>query len=252
MTTWILGGAAAILGAVLLWGLVSPRSQWRVLVGWSARDPDRTEPGDGVHGVTRILCLIGLLGLAAFAAIQIWSAVAHQPRAAPARTPIEEMWGTPVPQLVDRVVTPATAPPAEFVSGPIAGYQELERGWAPDYLVNVPRWSFLAEPTPGGLIGSYAGDGFTAYGISDVLVAAQGPLHCIPRVAAVEESEAVITIGVYWGLPGGAEQDSLTGCAEPGELLQTVLLPIQLAGPVDGRNVVTFDGDAVAPVRVLG
>ncbi|HWL01164.1 MAG TPA: hypothetical protein VNQ52_02185 [Microbacteriaceae bacterium] len=252
MTTWILVGAAGILAVVLLWGLVSPRTQWRVLVGWSARDPDRAEPGDGVHGITRIVCLIGLLGIAAFAGVQIWSAVSDQPRPAPEGSAVEAMWGSPVPRLIDRVVAPVAAPPADLVAGPITGYQELERGWAPDYLVGVPRWSFLAEPVPTGLIGSYPGDGFTAYGISDILVAAQGPLTCIPRVAAAEETEGLITVSVYWGLPGAADQDSLTACSDMGGLLQTVLIPLQLSAPVDGRNVVTFEGSPVVPVRVIG
>lgn len=251
MTTWILVSAAGILAALLLWGLVSPRTQWRVLVGWSARDPDRTEPGDGVHGVTRILCLIGLLGLAAFAGIQIWATISEQPRPAPQRGAVESMWGDPVPRLIDRVVTPVAAPPADLAPGLVAGYQEFERGWAPDYLVGVQRWSFLAEPTPAGLIGVYPGDGFTAYGVSDMLVSAQGPLTCIPRVAAIEETEALVTLGVYWGLPVGIEGDSLAACSDTGGLLQTVLLPIQLATPLEGRNVVTFEGSAIAPVRVI-
>jgi len=251
VTTWILVGAAGILGAVLLWGLVSPRTQWRVLVGWSARDPDRTEPGDGVHGITRIVCLVGLLGLAAFAGVQIWSAVSEQPRPAPERSAVEAMWGVPVPRLIDRVVTPAAAPPADLAPGALDGYQELERGGAPDYLVAVPRWSFLAESTPSGLIGAYPGDEYTAYGISDILVSAKGPLGCIPRAAAAEETEALITLSVYWGLPAGTDQDSLAACSDLTGLLQTVLIPVQLAAPVDGRSVVTFEGEPVVPVRVI-
>lgn len=251
MASWVLVGAAGVLAAVLVWGLVSPRSQWRVLVGWSTRDPDRAEPGDGVHGITRIVCLVGLLGLAAFAGVQIWSALSEQPRPAPERGAVETMWGSPVPRLIDRVVTPAAAPPATFAAGEVVGYQEIERGWAPDYLVGVPRWSFLAEPVPAGLIGSYPGDGFTAYGISDLLVAARGPLTCIPRVAAVEETEAVITVSVYWGLPGDGEQDHLSACEDLDGLSQTVLIPIQLTAPVDGRDVVTFEGSPVVPVQVV-
>lgn len=250
MTTWILVCAAGILGTVLLWGVVSPRSQWRVLVGWSTRDPDRAEPGDSVHGVTRIICLIGLLGVATFAGVQVWAAVAEQPRPAPERGAIETMWGAPVPRLIDRVVTPVAEPPATLAPGPITGFQELERGWAPDYLVDVPRWTYLAEPSPPGLIGSYPGDGFTAYGLSDLLVAAQGPLTCIPRLAAAVESESSVTIGIYWGaaVPGG---DDLAACSDLDGLLQTVLIPVQLAAPLDGRSVVTFDGSAVVPVRVV-
>jgi len=251
VASWILVGVAGILGAVLVWGLVSPRSAWRVLVGWSTRDPDRSEPGDGVHGATRIVSLIGLLGLAAFAAVQIWTAVSEQPRPAPEAGPIELMWGAPAPRLIDRVVAAPAVPPADLVPGAVTGFQELERGWAPDYLVTVPRWTFLAETTPPGLLGAYPGDGFTAYGLSDLLLAVEGPLACIPRAAAVEESDAVVTLGIYWGLPGAADQDHASGCASDSSLRQRVLVPVQLSAPLDGRGVVTFEGDTVAPVRVI-
>ena len=242
-------GVAALLGAVLLWGLVSPRSQWRVLVGWSTRDPDRAEPGDGIHGLTRIICLAGLVGLLVVGA-QLWARYSEDTRPGLAKTAVERMWGSPAPQLIDRLVTPVVAPPEGFPSGPIVGYQELERGAAPDYLVNVQHWSFLGEDAPVGIVGAYPGDGYTGYGISDVLVAAQGPLNCIPRVAAVTEAD-VVQIGVYWGLPGATPQDSMTGCRVDGALLQTVLIPIQLAAPIDGRPVVTFDGVPIAPVPVI-
>lgn len=250
MTSWILLGVDGLLGAVLLWGLLSPRTQWRVLVGWSTTDPDRTEPGDGVHGLTRIICLVGLLGLLAVGGVQLWTSLSQQPRPAAEPTQIETIWGTPVPRLVDRVVIPTFTPPVDLVAGPIDAYEEIERGWAPDYLVEVPRWSFLGDPEPVGIIGAYPGDGYTAYGISDILVAAQGSLVCVPRVAAVAETETQIQIDIYWGLPGATTQEHLTACALDGGLLQTVLVPIQLTGPVAGRNVVTFDGAPVAPVTV--
>lgn len=250
MTSWILLGIGGLFGAVLLWGLVSPRSQWRVLVGWSTRDPDRAEPGDGVHGLTRLICLIGLAGLLAVGGVQLWTALSHQPRAAAESTQIEAMWGAPVPRLIDRVVPPMFTPPVDLVSGPIEGYEVIERGWAPDYLVEVPRWSFLGEPEPTGVIGISPGDGYTAYGISDMIVAAQGPLGCVPRAAAVAESESEIQVGIYWGRPGPAGQDHLGACALDSGPLQSVLIPIQLTGPVDGRNVVTFEGEPVAPVSV--
>ena len=251
MTSWILGGAAALLGAILLWGLVSPRTQWRVLIGWSTSDPDRAEPGDSVHGVTRLLCLLGLLGLLAVAGVQVWNTVSHQPRSAPAATALEDMWGDPVPGLLDRLVTPAAAPPVELAPGTISGVQDLDRGSAPDYLVAMPRWEFLGEAEPLGVIGNYPGDGFTAYGLSDVLVAAVGPLGCIPRGAAVSETDGVVQIGVYWGVPGAGAQDHVGACSTVDSLRQTVLVPIQLAAPLEGRDVVTFEGVPVPPVPVL-
>jgi len=248
VASWLWGAGAALLGAILLWGLISPRSQWRVLVGWSTSDPDRAEPGDSVHGLTRLISCIGLLAVLGVIGGQAWSAFADRPQPAIPLTPVERMWGRPVPGLVDRFVVPIAQIPEDLVLGPLEGYEAIDRGWAPDYLVGVPRWTFLGEARPEGLIGVYPGDGFTGYGVSDLIVAASGPMNCIPRLAVVVESESQLEVAVAWGLPGAADQDHVAACAiREGELLQTVLVPVQLSGAVEGRAVVTFDGVPLVP-----
>lgn len=53
--------ALAVL--MLLWSLISPRSQWRILKSWTYRNPEANEPSDAAYGLTRIGALVGLLVL---------------------------------------------------------------------------------------------------------------------------------------------------------------------------------------------
>ena len=252
MTAWVFGALAALLGGILLWGLVAPRSQWRVLVGWSARDPAAAEPGDSVHGVRRFICAFGLAGLAAVLGVQLWNGLATQPSAAAEPDPVERMWGSPPPRLVDRTVVPLAEPPAHLLAGPIPGYQAIEPGFAPHYLVDLPKFALLGDTAPLGLLGTYPGDGYTAYGVADLLVATQGPLLCVPRAAVVVETETEVQVGVYWGLAGDDAQDHLAACTiAEGDLLQTVLVPLGLASELGARSVVTVEGQPVGEVPVI-
>jgi hypothetical protein len=44
--------------ALLVWGVISPRSQWRVLQAWSYRNPEANEPSDAVYTLTRIIGVV--------------------------------------------------------------------------------------------------------------------------------------------------------------------------------------------------
>jgi hypothetical protein len=57
------------VAGLLLWGVISPRSQWRVLAGWSYRDPDANEPSDAAYTVTRIAGVVMLVVL-------VWQVIA--------------------------------------------------------------------------------------------------------------------------------------------------------------------------------
>ncbi|MFY0406887.1 hypothetical protein [Solicola sp. PLA-1-18] len=52
---------------LLLWGVVAPRSQWRVLAAWRYRDRDADAPSDVAHGVTRVVSAVLLVLLAVVA-----------------------------------------------------------------------------------------------------------------------------------------------------------------------------------------
>jgi len=248
VTTWVLAAVAGALGLLLAWGLVAPRSQWRVFHGWATRDPDAAEPGDAVHGVRRFISAVGLVALIAVVGVVVWNRVAEQPVAAAPANAVERMWGTPTPRLIDRVVVPQGAQPEGLVEGPVTGYQELERGFAPTYLVTMPRYALLGDPAPDGLVGADPGDGFNAFGISDLLLEVEGPLLCIPRALVLVDGETEVRVGVHWGLPGASEQDHVAGCRLDG-MLQRVLIPVQLPDALGDRIVVSA-GEPVSVVEV--
>lgn len=249
MATWFLIAVSAVLGALLLWGLVAPRSQWRVLVGWSTADPDSAEPGDGIHGVRRVVCALGLAGIVAVAGVQAWRMIDARPTPASTPSAVQLMWGSPTPHLVDRIVTPDTAAPAGLVEGPLDGAQPLVKGSPPAYLVDLPRFALLGAPVPPGLVGHTPPKGYTGYGQADVVVEASGPLDCIPRsVVAVADGER-LELAVYWGLPEDPAAAGAT-CDMTASVLQTVLIPVQLPQPVDDRTIVSSSGTGVPVVPV--
>ncbi|MBM7786341.1 hypothetical protein [Tenggerimyces flavus] len=42
------------LSAVPIWGIISPRSQWRVLHAWLYRNPEANEPSDAAYTAQRV------------------------------------------------------------------------------------------------------------------------------------------------------------------------------------------------------
>lgn len=250
MTAWLILGAVVVLGALLFWGVVAPRSHWRVLIGWSARDPDASEPGDALYGLRRSLAALGLLGVLVVGGLQIAAMVLDRPVSAPDATPLERMWGSPTPHLIDRVVLTAAEAPEAYVRGTVLGYQSLDRGYPPNYLAELPRFAFLGEAGPAGIVGSAPVDGFTGYGAGDILLAVEGPLSCIPRVVVAVETETSVELDVHWGLPGPADQDHAAVCGAAAPVTQTVLIPVQLTDGVGDRLVVSA-GVPLTEVRGL-
>ncbi len=248
MTTWFLIAVTAVLSALLLWGLVAPRSQWRVLIGWSTADPDAAEPGDGIHGIRRTICAIGLIGVLSVAGVQGWRMFEARPAATPEPTALQLMWGSPTPRLVDRLVAPVDAPPDGLVEGAVAGVQPLTKGSTPAYLVSLSQFDLLGVADPPGLIGHAPADGYTGYGQADLIIEASGPLDCIPRAVVALPGDSVLKLGVYWGPPGDAPAAGACDMAAP--VLQRVLIPVQLPSPLSGRTVVTQDGIAIPIVNV--
>lgn len=250
MSTWFLIAVTAVLAAILLWGVVAPRSQWRVLVGWSTSDPDAAEPGDGIHGVRRAVCALGLVGVLVVGGVVGWRMIEARPAAAAPPTTVQQMWGAPTPRLVDRLVAPVADAPEGLVAGPVGGVQLLAKGSPQAYIVSLPRFDLLGSTTPPGLLGRDPEKGTTAYGASDLLIESSGPLDCIPRAVVGTETDAVVTVSVYWGPPGAVTADSATACDMSAAVLQTVLIPVQLSQPVGTRAVLGADGELIPIVRV--
>ncbi len=247
-TSWLLIAVSGMLSALLVWGLVAPRSQWRVLVGWSTADPDAAEPGNGVHGIRRTICAIGLVGVLAVVGVQGWQHFAARPHVAADASALAQMWGKPTPRLIDRIVTPFTSAPDRLVPGAVVGIEKLTRGTPPGYLANLPRWDELGNSQPVGLVGAAPTSGLSGYGSSDALLSVRGPLNCIPRAAVVTATESAVKIGVYWGLPGSSRQDSTAACDMDDPVLQTVLLPIRLSVSLTTQALLT---EAGAPIPLV-
>ena len=256
--SFVLGVVAVTLAGLFVWGLISPRSQWRVLVGWAVTDPYRNEPGGSGYGVRRVLSGVGLAGLAIAVAVgaspQISSTFSAD---APARSPLEVMWGEPGPHLVPRAVSGVPTPPAELVPVPVLAYQSLERASdeLPGYLLTIDNFRLLGRSEIPGLIGSRPPEGLSPFSSASLLLHVRGPALCIPRQAVVVETETAVQVGIYYGLPDradGAPVDHIAGCPAGDPLTTSLLIPIGLGAELGDREVQSLDGTAVPRVAVVG
>ncbi len=261
--SWVAVSVAVALTCLAFWGLVHPRSQWRVLQAWSASDNHRAEPGGASYRTRRILSGIGLLA----AAVVLLSAGLPkliQPRHESAPTPIEVMWGFPEPRLLDRVVGLGATAPEGLVVAKIFGYQVISADGPPVYLLDVLRYSRLGVAVPAGLVGNYPGDGFTAAGSAEILINVLGPLLCIPREVVIEETETTVRIAVYFGLPdatagtvpdqaadpaAAAEAVAAAECQQDAPIKESLLLPLELSAELGDRSVETVAGIAIPRIR---
>jgi hypothetical protein len=251
--SWVIGALAVTLGIVFLWGLFAPRSQWRTLSAWLVSDPGANEPGGAAYGWRRFLSGVGVLGLLVVAGSAYSADLARQPRPGPPETAVERMWGSPIPTLVDRAISSIGAPPAEFVEVPILGFQRFDDG-RPEYLRALSAFSILGDADMPGYVGSPGNGIVSPVGASDLVVNVRGPLLCIPRQVVVVESESAIQIAIYYGLRDpltGAAPDHLAGCALEGAVTSSVLIPIELSGPVGERVVQNLAGETVSEVAIV-
>ena len=242
---WVFVVLAVLVGAVLLWGVIDPASQWRVLVGWSTRDPAAAEPGGAVHAVRRVICAIGVAGLVAVGAVTVTGAIAAQPKPPLAQSQLEQMWGAPVPRLLDRIVSTRVDLPVDLAPSEPIAVQPMSPGAAPTYLLTMPRWSRLGDQSPPGVLGVEPAREVTGYGGASLLVAVRGPLLCIPRAVVVQETEDQVVVGVWFGLPDspdGSPVDHIAGCPMNPNAGEVVLVPVPLMSELGDRTVVTVDG----------
>lgn len=251
---WVFVVLAALAAALLCWGVVDPRGQWRVLVGWSARDPAAAEPGDAVHAVRRIVCAIGVVGMVAAGAVVVSGELASRPKPSLTPSAVQLMWGVPTPRLVDRVIMPSAEAPTGLVAGEVVAVQPMDAGFAPHYLLTMPRWSRLGDPAPAGIVGSEAGDDSAGYSLASLLVSVRGPLLCVPAAVVVVEGATEVRIGVWFAPPAGTDPavPAEEACAGDPSAQERVLLPVHLAADLDDRAVFTLDGEPIREVAVVG
>ena len=94
MTTLLIS-AAALLGVLFLWGVISPRGQWNALVSWTRSEPRGSEPSAGAYAVGRFLSFVGLAVLTIIAAgFAVGSIDLSAPPRPPVPTLVQRVWGS--------------------------------------------------------------------------------------------------------------------------------------------------------------
>lgn len=243
---------AVTLGIVLLWGLFAPRSQWRALQGWSMSDPHGNEPSTSTYVLRQVLFAVGLVGMGAVALSLYLSYLASLPPPPKPLTPIEQMWGSPDPDIVNRVVTPLTLPPAGLVEQPILGFQEfIVDEPLPEYLIELDHFVRLGDTDVSGMIGEAPPTGSSALEFADMMVHVRGDVLCIPREVVVVETAETVRIAIYYGRPNaddGGSSDHASACPPNPSVSLSLLVPIDLAEPLGDREVQTLDGKTIQQV----
>lgn len=251
---WIFGTIAATLGLLFLWGLFAPRSQWLTLTAWSVSDPHAHEPGAAGFGMRRLASAVGLIGLASVGFVAAASFIDRLPRPPVPPTPVQAMWGTPDPHVINRVVRGLSSPPDGLVAVPVLDYQAFPTTGAPSYLTRLNTYSLLGLGAVPGLIGAAPGAQAAAIDTAELVVHVRGPILCIPRAAVVIESDTTVKIGLYYGLPDSADGspvDNTKGCPTDSSVTASVLIPIDLTAPVGDRIVESLDGTELPSVKVV-
>lgn len=247
------GVLAVLLTVFLLWTLFAPRGQWRALVGWSVGDIHRDEPSGVAYALRRLGAGIGLLGIATVTLFAAAPSFVSSEAQAPQPDIIKEMWGDVRPDVVNRIITPLGGAPGGLVEMPVLGYQSFSEE-TPSYVSRLDDFRLLGRITPPGYVGELPPIGNGALDFADIVVNVRGPLLCIPRQVVMFQSETSVQVAVYYGLPtgpDGAEGDSIAGCPADAAVTGSVLIPLQLAAPLDGRPVLTLTGEEIPEVPIV-
>lgn len=239
---------------VFLWGLFSPRSQWKVLAAWSYRKPQADEPSAFAFAVHRVISGLGVVFFSAIGATGVVQYISELPPSPAPLSALQQMWGVaPEPQVVNRVVNPRDVVPTGLVEVSVEGYQLVDNeSHRPRYLHLLQRF----EPSgldSSGIVGVSPAKNFPALDSAELVVNVRTWGDCIPRQAVVTESETEIQIGFYAGMPN--RQDDVTpdhlSCDRPAFVQNSLLVPINLGAPVEGRKVLTLDGNAIPLVEEI-
>ena len=257
--TLLLISVSGILGLFFLWGLISPRSQWYLFVGWTRSDPRASEPGSVAYGVGRFLSLVGLLSLLTIAVSAGVGAIdfdGNQPERRISQA--ERVWGSPTPYVVDRVFTPLGAPPEGLVEQAITGYQTVNGpSRSPEYLFNAGKIRQAGLATQPGFIGVIPLPGMVALDTADVVVHVRGDDRCIPQQVVAVGVEGGVQLGVFFGQPNpddGSNADQLGNC-DPGPPIarsKSYLIPVDLTSPLGDRTVQSLTGEVIHAVPLPG
>lgn len=246
----VLGG----LTILTVWGFVAPRSQWRVLTGWSHRESSGGEPGAVIVGIHRLVACIALVGLAVGGASVLAGLLdpTGQARERAITDPVRLLWGTPDPTVVNRVFVPVNTPPTGLTREPTLRYQAVSaKHRSPGYLFELSTYARPRSTATDGYLGAYPSVGLTALDTADMVVQVRADSRCIPQQVLVVESSTAIALAVYYGRPVGESLDAkaLAAPCDPkaaGDASSSVLIPIDLGEAVGTRAVLNLEGTPIS------
>jgi hypothetical protein len=167
-----------------------------------------------------------------------------------ATDPVRQLWGTPDPVVVNRVISPVTEVPSGLVPVPVNRFQVIDGAHRdPAYLFNLGTFEPPNPKKGDGYIGSDPSVGLTALDTANLVVQVRVDKRCIPRQVLVVQSSSTVVIAVYYGRPAGTvvkTADLATQCNAPASGSVSTLIPIHLSAPVGTRAVVGLDGVPIA------
>lgn len=237
---------------LFFWGLVSPRSQWYILVGWTRSNPRATEPGSAAYAAGRFVFLLGLLSLLTIGVSWAVGAIRFPvTQAERALSATERVWGSPRSFVVDRVFTPLGAPPAGLAEQPIMGYQLVDgRSKNPAYLYDLGKIRQAGIATLPGFIGVPPLPNSVALDTADLVVQVHADARCIPQQVVVSLVDSAVRLGVFFGQPNppdGSNVANLAACdpSPPADRVKSYLIPIDLTAPLGSRAIQSLDGKAI-------
>jgi len=236
---------------LFLWGLFSPRSQWKVLAAWSYRNPQADEPSSFAFGLHRVISGLGVIFFTAIGAAGTVQYISELPPARPPLTAVQQMWGiAPEPQVVNRVVGSQSVVPTGLVEVPVTGYQLVDNeDHRPRYLHLLQRFE-PGDVARSGIVGVQPAEDFPALDSAELVVNVRTWGECIPRNAVVIETETTVQIGFYVGMPDRVDGMPVNhlACDRPAFVQNSLLVPINLGAPIEGRQVQSLDG---SPIRLV-
>jgi hypothetical protein len=238
---------ASGLAILTVWGFISPRGQWRVLASWSRRQPYANEPSAGLVALQRLVAGAGILAMVLVGCSMYGGYLANQPKAPSPPGVVERMWGTPAPEVIDRVFDALPTAPAGLVVQPVLGYQGMDgSSRTPGYLFALDRYQVKDADKGIGYLGQVPDPGFTALDSADLVVLVRGDKNCIPQQVVVQEGDDTVRISVYYGQPNpsdGSNAAHLDECMPkpPKSSSASVLIPIDLEASLGKRTVESLD-----------
>lgn len=208
--------------------------------------------------IQRVVAGAGIVALSASGWAMYSGYLDSLPRAAAPPGPVEQMWGSPAPVVVNRVFTPLESAPGTLVNQAITGYQVVNGASRdPQYLFSLGHLTVKNAKRGVGYLGHDPQPGLSALDTADLVVEVRGDPACIPQQLVVREDDKTVRIAVYYGQPNpsdGSNAVNLAHCkvTPSAAAAKAVLIPVDLATYLGDRKVVTFSGGKSIPlVKVI-